>query len=67
MTTTFVRRSRPAEAAAALRVTTATIWRWMLEGAPCDRLSRRTVLVSVQEMRQWLRDREAARTVGGRR
>jgi hypothetical protein len=58
---TFVRRLKPAEAAVELRVTTPTVWRWLSEGAPCDRLSSRTTRVNAEELRAWLLVREQSR------
>lgn len=62
---TFVRRQKPAEAAVELRVSTPTLWRWLSEGAPADRLSTRTTRVNADEIRAWLTQREAARAAGG--
>ena len=58
---TYVRNRLVSEAAAELRMSAETLMRALRAGAPHDRLGKRTIRVSIDELRAWLSQREAER------
>jgi hypothetical protein len=57
----YKRNRLVSEAAAEMRMSAETILRALRGGAPHDRLGKRTVRVSIEELRAWMAEREAAR------